>query len=325
MNTRNSIWLAAGVALLLCAQGLRADDLLGGSSGGGGSSAVEPGKGSVPVTGGGESRVKVSYEADADVSYVGDATTNFGRGSYGRLSEQDTNGRFVIAPRIDDGPIYRFGMGYQRFSFGLGKAAPLPNTLQSTNAIVGMDFSLFNSWLMRVEAYPGFYNDGHGANWSSFDVPFIFGGSYIQSAEVQWVVGIGVDVNRRWAVLPDVGVRWNFATQWTLDAVLPSPRLEYECSKDVTLYAGGDFQDGTYRVSRGVGTALGKAKLIQGVVEYDEVRVGGGLSWKATKALTLELETGYLPYRLFDYARAGEHYENKNGAPYGQISLGGRF
>jgi hypothetical protein len=321
-------WLLMAATLVVWARPSSAEDLLSGytgpeatatTSGSGAASAVNP------DNGGGSHGLKTSYEADVDVSYVGGARTNFGQGRSGGLSEQDTNGRFVVMPQWNDGPIYRFGLGYQRFSFGIDQAAPLPNALQSENLIVGADFSLFNSWLVRVEAYPGFYGDARNIGGSDFDVPFIIGGSYIASADVQWVVGLGVDINRRWPVFPDVGVRWSFAGHWTLDAVLPSPRLEYEWNNDLTLYAGGDFQDGTYRVSGGLGNGVGQPRLNHAVVEYDEIRVGAGISWKASHAFTIEMEGGYLPYRQFDFERARLHYGNESGAPYGQISVGAKF
>ena len=132
---------------------------------------------------------------------------------------------------------------------------------------------------------------------------------------------------RQIPVYPAVGVRWGFHDKWVLDLILPTPRLEYEWSKNLTLYLGADVDDGTYRVDQGVGSALGKGKklLSGGVLEYDELRIGSGLSWKASKGVTLELEGGYLPYREFDYHRAGQSYSNENGAAYGQVSLDAQF
>jgi len=271
------------------------------------------------------SKLKASYELDADTSYVGDARTNFGSGDKGDVSEERTRGHFIISPQYADGPLYRFGLAYQRYTFGFSKAAPMPDLLQSENVVVGMDFELFNSWLVRVEADPGFYGDGRATGFRDFNVPFLIGGSYIASAELQWVLGLDVDFNRQLPVIPAVGVRWEFTDNWVIDAVLPTPRLEYDWSKALTLYAGGDVDDGTFRVDRGVGTALGRPQLGGAIVEYDEIRVGGGLSWKASKVFTFEVEGGYLPFREFDFHRANFHFSNDSGAPYGQMSINTQF
>jgi hypothetical protein len=113
--------------------------------------------------------------------------------------------------------------------------------------------------------------------------------------------------------------------QWVLDAILPTPRLEYDWSKGLTLYLGGDVDDGTYRVDRDFATGLGRTDLNGAIVEYDEIRVGAGFSWKASKAVTLELEGGYLPYREFDFHRADTHFSNDDGAAYGQMSINAQF
>jgi hypothetical protein len=271
------------------------------------------------------SKLETSFETDVDYSYVGDARTNLGHGRTGELSEQSVGARFVVAPRWGEGPIYRFGLGFQRFSFGLPSLAPLPNTLQSATVIVGADLQVFNSWLVRIEAEPGIYSDFRDVSSSDFNVPFIIGGSYIAGADLQWILGLSVDVNRRYPVIPAIGVRWSFADRWVLDAVLPSPRLEYEWKKGWTLYAGADFKDGTYRVSNTFGNAHDDSHLNSAIVEYDEIRVGAGTSWKASKDFTLEVEGGYLPYREFDFHRAGTSFRNETGAAYGQMSISGRF
>jgi hypothetical protein len=271
------------------------------------------------------SNIKTSYEFDGDTSYVGDARTNFGSGVKGDVSEERTRAKFVASPQIGDGPIYRFGLSYQRYTFGFSKAAPIPDVLRSESAVVGVDFELFNSWLVRVEADPGLYGDGRSEGFRDFNVPFLIGGSYIASEELQWVLGLDVDIDRQLPVIPAIGAHWTLSDSWVLDAVLPTPRLEYDWSRNLTLYLGGDVDDGTYKVDRGLGSALGRPDLGGAIVEYDEIRVGAGFSWKASKAITLELEGGYLPYREFDYHRADTHFSNDDGAPYGQMSINAQF
>jgi opacity protein-like surface antigen len=271
------------------------------------------------------SKIKSSYEFNADTSYTGNARTNFGAGAKGNVSELDSGARFVVSPQYNDGPIFRFGLAMQHYSFGLSRGAPLPDTLQSENVIVGMDFTFLDSWLIRVEADPGFYNDLRATGFRDFNVPFILGGSYIASEDLQWVVGLEVDFNRQIPVYPGLGVRWSIIDGWVLDAILPTPRLEYDWSKSLTLYLGGDVEEGTYRVASDFGTNIGRPELNNAVTEYDEVRVGAGLSWKASKAVTFELEGGYLPFREFDFHRADTHFSNDDGAPYCQVSLNAQF
>ena len=175
-------------------------------------------------------------EADADASYVGGARTNFGRGRNGDVSEQDTQRAFRrLTPQWGDGPIYRFGLGLPAITPSAFPGPPrCPNTLQSFNAIVGADFALFNSWVVRLEAEPGIYSDFHHVTSGDFNVPFEIGGSYIASAEVQWVRGPGHQL--RPALAGFSGCRGALGFRQPLDArrgaPLPAPGVRVEQGSD---------------------------------------------------------------------------------------------
>ncbi len=360
MNQRSLLpYLAAGLMLAAPAS-LRAGDSVPLDSGTTDATAATDDYSTPP------SHITATYELDSDTSYVGATRTNFGHSIQGDVSELETSARLVMGlQQSADSPIFRLGLSYQRYDFGLSRSAPIPDALQAENLVVGADFSLFSSWLVRLEADPGFYNDARSDRFKNFNVPITLGGSYIASEEVQWIVGLGIDFNRQLPVIPAIGVRWQLIDDWVVDAVLPAPRIEYQYSKNLTLFFGADVDDGTYRLSsnfprftrtvttettvinrkvigfQGLGlltpiyanykTHTETTKTIHGppldnaVVEYDEVRIGAGFTWKATKALTFELEGGYLPYREFDYHRADVHYSNNDGSAYGRMSLNAQF
>jgi hypothetical protein len=191
--------------------------------------------------------------------------------------------------------------------------------------VAGVDIQAFGSWLFRLEATPGFYSGSDRFDGSDFNMPFVLGATYIVGPDLQWILGCQVDVHSRYPVLPGAGVRWKFAERWVLNAILPTPRLEYSYSKSLTFYSGMDIKLGTYRLDGSFGTAHDARVLNGAFVDYTELRVGAGLSWKLSRSLTLELESGYMPYRDFDYHHNDLNPKTLNGAPYGQISLGGRF
>lgn len=263
-------------------------------------------------------------EFNFDTSYVGDAGTTFAHGKSGHISEQSDFVHYVISKQIGSGPLLRLGAEYQRYSYGLSDNAPLPNTMQSVNLVIGAD-AAFAGWLIRVEAYPGFYTGSTGLNAKDFNVPFIIGGTYIVNENWQWIVGIYTNVEASIPVLPAIGVRWKISDQWTLDAIPPRPRLEYALSDNVTLYAGGDFKYGTYRTSNDFGNSHNNSALNNAVIDYTEIRAGVGVSWKLNNALKIDAEAGSLVYRSFDFYRADRDWKNYNGAPYGQIAVSAQF
>ena len=199
-------------------------------------------------------------------------------------------------------------------------------TLRAVNFIVGLDTQFSDSILVRIEAQPGIYGAGmDDLDWDAANVPFVVGGTYIYSPDLQFVLGVGVDVNRKYVVAPGGGIRWKMASQWVLNAVMPTPRLEFSMNPQVTLFGGAVIKSQTYRMSDDLGTAAGQPELDRAVLTYTEIRTGVGFDWKIAPAITLTAEAGYLPYREFDFHRTDIRYHHESGAAYGTIALHGAF
>src|SRR5438046_4169418 len=148
----------------------------------------------------------LSGEFSADVTYVGEGDVERGGKHVNDFDEIDSDIRVVLTPRFKLG-VLRLGAEWERFSFGLPDGAALPNTLQSFSTIIGLDMQLSDSILIRAETQPGLYNSGLGhLFWDDFNMPFVIGGTYIYSPNLQLVLGVSVDVERKHHVLPSVRV-----------------------------------------------------------------------------------------------------------------------
>ncbi len=274
--------------------------------------------------GAGAAPFHLSGEYDAEESYVGDGNVRRDGASH-TLDENATLARFVLTPAIGSDYL-RLGLEWERYSFGLDRHSPLPNTLQSLNAVLGLDTRFGDSIVARFEIQPGFYGSSFDhISSGDFNVPFSAGGTYLFSPDFQLILGVSVDLNRKYPVLPAAGVRWKFAPHLVLDAILPAPRIEYEVSHDLTVYAGAELKGGSYRVDRDFGVANGDLNLNGAVVTYSEVRTGAGLTWKVSPTMTLTGEGGAQVEREFDFFRTQARYHSDGVALYGMLSLHGTF
>jgi hypothetical protein len=266
---------------------------------------------------------KLSGEYVGEETYVGEAAVRRGHTLIDGFDESDSTLQFVFTPRVSFG-VLRLGFQYERFSFGFPEQTALPNTLQSGSLVIGLDSQYSDSILFRVEAQPGFYgtNDFSASN---FSIPLLVGGTYIYNPSLQFIAGVSVDVERKYAVLPTAGIRWKFAPRWVANAVLPTPRIEYEANKGLTLYAGGVFKETNFRVDQDFAPMLKNRDLGGTVLTYSEVRAGIGADWKVSSVITLTAEAGYQPYRTFDFYRAAVRFDQESSAPYGTISIHGSF
>jgi hypothetical protein len=267
----------------------------------------------------------VPVEYTAEDTYVGGGDVERGNKSVRDFDENDLILHLVFTPRIKPG-VLRLGAEWERFSFGFPDDAPLPTILQSVSLVMGLDMQFSDSIIVRAEGQPGVYNtEFDNLGYDNFNLPFLIGGTYIFSPNLQLVLGVSVDIERKYPVIPAAGFRWKIASQWLLDAVLPTPRLEYEMSNDLSLYVGANVKQTSYRVADDFGDAHGIPRLNHSILTYSEVRTGAGIDWKISPIITATGEVGYQPYRNFDFYRADVRYHQDGGAPYGMISLRGAF
>lgn len=271
-----------------------------------------------------ETRGGFPFEFEAEVGYIGRGRVERGFRE-ANIDEDYVQARFVYTPRIKFG-ILRLGAGYERFGFGFDDTQhfEVPGGLQSLTAIVGLDTQLGDSILLRFEAQPGFYSSTQLES-DTFRAPFLLGGSYIFSDNLQFILGISVDYDRETPVFPGVGVRWRFASNWVLNAVMPTPRLEWEVTKAFTVFAGADLKGSTFRMYDGFGDERGDSGLNRAVVTYTEIRTGIGMEWKLNEQVRFTLEGGYLPWREIDFHRTDVRYHHEEGAPYAAVSVRGAF
>jgi hypothetical protein len=272
-----------------------------------------------------ESASSFSFEFRAEETYAGQGDVERGSLSVRDFDESDTKLHFILTPRVKIG-ILRFGVEAERYSFGFGGNAAIPDVLESTNLLLGLDTEFSDSFLVRLEAQPGYYGtDVADFGQDTFNVPVVLGGTYIFNSGFQIIFGVSVDAFRKYPVLPGGGVRWRFAPQWTLNAVVPTPRLEYEVNRSLMLYGGADIRATSYRVDKQFGTMRGDPALNHAAITYEEVRTGAGIEWKLTSAITLSAEGGFIPFRNFDFHRTQVRYHQDGGAPYVMLALRAAF
>ena len=303
-----------------------------------------PGSEYSSTTAAGNSDGVFPFELDLEYAYIGDSDVERGFRKVRGFDENYGLARFIYRPRTAVGYL-RLGAAYERYDFGLPDIAvigrerafgvpipgtlrfgspQLPETLQSINAIIGLDTKFSDSFLVRIEAQPGFYGSDD-LDSGTFNVPVVIGGSYVYSENLQFILGASVNYERKFPVFPGGGIRWRLASQWVLDAVLPTPRLEFEASRNLTIFAGANLKGSTFRMDDDFATGRGDSRLNHAMLTYSEVRTGGGINWKITPDVRFSLEGGYVPYREFDYHRADIRYKHDKGAPYGAIGFHAAF
>ena len=287
-----------------------------------------------------DNSIPISQEFTTEGGWSGRAQVKQGNADLGTVSNANAHFDYVASPQIQDGILLRLGVDAERDSFSLFPGAPLPNTLQSVNLVIGTDITLGDKTIIRAEIHPGIYSDFVDVGGNDFDCPFQLGGTYLYSKDFQLIFGIQLDLKSDYPLIGLPGFRWQFADKWVISAIPPRPQLQYELNNATTLYIGADILDGTYHVNNsfgdnhGHGPSTTNAQFNNNIVDFTEVRVGVGATWKFTPNLSLDVSAGYMPYRDwafhqdkigYDYHETSFHNSIGNGAPYTEAGISGSF
>lgn len=208
--------------------------------------------------------------------------------------------------------------------FDVPGAAPIPEALYETSLRAGALWRLNDFWSFQVLLSPGLYSDFRDIDGGDFNVPGLGLAFWQITDTLQLIAGAGVNVRRDTPVIPALGARWRFADRWTLQAVYPAPRIEFDATDAVTLFVGAELVRSAYRVAEDFGTRLGNPELNDQDLSYNEWRVGAGARWTISRAFALSVDSGWMGKREFNFDDRDVELESK-GAPYFQISLSGGF
>ena len=269
-----------------------------------------------------------SYELDAESSFLGTGTAKRGSKGVGDISEISSSAGIVVSTQFRDRSLLRLGVQWQRYSFDPDASAPIPDSIQGLNLVVGADLQVSPALLLRIEALPGLYGSGslQNVSFKDFNVPFEIGGSYFVSTDLILIGGVLVDVNGDFPVYPAIGLHWKIGNKWVIEGIAPRPQLQYLLSDNVTLFAGADLREATFRMDEHFGQSRGIRKLDNAILEYWEVRASAGLTWKISKNISFDIEGGCVPYRRFYYPRADNFKVlSEDVVPFARIGLSAKF
>ena len=268
----------------------------------------------------------ISYEFEAESSYVGDGAATHGRVNYGNFSEISSSASVVVSDQIRNNFILRLGVQWERYAFDTSSpVTPIPDAVEGVNAVIGADIQLTSALLVRIEAHPGAYGSFKHANSRLFNVPITIGASYFQTPDLVFIAGLGIDPNSNVPVFPAVGVHWKVSDRWLIDGVAPRPQVQFSLTDKITLFAGADIRNGTFRMDNQFGHSVRLEKLNNAILDYWEVRGGGGLTWAIWNGVNLDIEGGVVPYRRFDFNRANFKVTSSDWAPYVRVGLSASF
>lgn len=270
----------------------------------------------------------ISYELETGASHVFGGDTEYS-GDSAEVSGWAFDLQYVAIVPMGSAAYFRAGLGWDSYWFmGAGGDLPVPPSLQELNLVLGADVSLSDRWLMRIEVMPGVYSDFVDVGWEDFNAPMNMGFTYLVNDRLQWAFGFQMNFMSDWPVVGGAGVRWQVSDYWTLNLMMPRPRIEYAAADGLTLYAGCEFRGGSFRVAEDFGEGMDREELNGALIDYREYRTGAGLSWVAHRGdgleLSVDVQGGVAFGREFEFHRTSVDLDS-DPAPYASIGAKAKF
>ncbi|MFM8469660.1 MAG: DUF6268 family outer membrane beta-barrel protein [Limisphaerales bacterium] len=266
--------------------------------------------------------LQLEYEAGA--AFLSGSRLSLGAVRLGSVESTHTHLVGGVAVRATDDFTFRVAAEYRRNDFDVGPGVPIPNVLGNAGLQLTGNWALRNNLSLWLNARPGIYSDFRDISWGDVNIPFNLVLAWQADDDLMWLLGMYVDLRSEFPVYGGPGVRWRFAEYWTLNLIMPRPRLEFQASDDLLLYSGAEWRQVAYRVAKDLGTKTGFPALNDAMLDYRELRVGGGLNYSFSRHLNLNLEGGYSVERRFHYY-AQRTQLSDNGAGYVAASINGKF
>ncbi len=230
--------------------------------------------------------------------------------------------KYTYLRRIPKGKpnwYYRVGLNYSYWDIS-GTDAPLPDTLQSVVLPLGLEWKEDKFFKFLFQVNPGFYF-GNDLDWDDFDIPTTAIYGFDLTDDFRLYVGAVGSLFSKYGVLPVGGFVWEPQRWLILSATFPEAGVFLSFHEDWTIFLGGEFQTGSFRVDR---EGDFPPALKEAVLDYDEIRVGGHVIWRFADWGELNAGGGYAVYRDWEYDRAGVEFEQE-GAPYAKAALKLKF
>jgi hypothetical protein len=260
----------------------------------------------------------------SEVSYVAPSPLSFGSTEYGDVDTLASQVSYQSMIRHSDSWSWIVGFDLQGTWFDVPGRAPIPDALYETSLRLGGSWRINEKWSLQAMLSPGLYSDFEDIDGGDFNMPGLVLAFWQVTERLQLIAGAGVNARRDVPVIPAIGGRWQFADDWTLLAVFPTPRIEYAASEAVTVFAGAELVRSAYRVAEDFGDRFGRPELNGEDISYNEWRVGAGARWKISRALVLSLDGGWMGDREYNFDDQEFKLES-DGAPYVQFGVSGTY
>ena len=221
----------------------------------------------------------------------------------------------IAAGQLGFGRELSLGAGFQYSHVGLSanSALPLPTHLQSEGLGLGAIWRPLPELGGLLQVLPAFSSDSGRLSSKSFNVTGVAEACW-QRGDFLWEGGVQFDSLGRYPLFPCGGVVYGISRELSLQLLFPQSRIAYDLGGGLSVYVGANFEYQSFRAGSSFGNGVGRPKLDNAALTFEETSWGPGVTYRIRKAVSLDLMLGEVASRSFEFFRAGITVEPKSAA-----------
>jgi hypothetical protein len=229
------------------------------------------------------------WSAQVSVGYLPSADIHMMPGT---VDIADYRMRIARNVTLNDRLTLTLGGGYGLKHIDATFPADLPQDLHALYFDAGVRYRINDKAFASLKLSPGFYSDFKDLGSDDLRMPALALGGYSFDSGVTVVGGILYRFGTRAkAFIPALGLTYQPNQFWKLELVLPRPAVTYFASRQLQLFAAGDFTSDEYELK---GRQSG-AKAIK----YSDIKAMVGVNYLPVPAVKISTAIGHTFDRKF--------------------------
>lgn len=217
---------------------------------------------------------------------------------------------------------------YRHHQLDRDPGTPLPEEFQSLNLSLGVFGPLSPDWSLFASVSPGYGNAGGGFTSRGLGVGVLAVATRKFNADFSGGFGLRYDSLARGStrILPVATFDWTPAPGWRAFVGFPRTGASWRISDALTAEFVAEMDFGTYYVTDDpLPLGANKPPLNRTRLEYQAVRVGPALAWRAADGFQLRLAAGFVPVLNAEYEQRNYKLKSDDTAAFASLELEWRF
>ncbi len=217
--------------------------------------------------------------------------------------------------KLDGQWHFVWGMEYERFDFGKGKAG-LPDTLQAIGGHLDLEYRVDEDPVFILELQPGWHS-GANVDHGTYDVPVTLASGYPITKGLDAAFGVYYARLTRYPFLPVGGLVWKINEKLEADLVFPNSFIAWSVNKGDTLSAFANVMGTGFQTDDPLGH---REKL-----EYYQTRTGVQWEHEFAPGWSSTVQAGWSLDRTMDFYQLQSKGTTLVPAPFLSLGFKARF